>query len=45
MTEIHVVNEQLAQVGSIVDKLTAMIVTARDAFGKEQTECSSTILP
>jgi Na+/phosphate symporter len=38
MTEIHVVNEQLAQVGSIVDKLTAMIVTARDAFNRHRRQ-------
>lgn len=38
MTEIHVVNEQLAEVGSIVDKLTAMIVTARDAFNRHRQQ-------
>lgn len=39
MAERHVVSEQFVLFGSIVDKLNAMIGTARDAFNRHQRQC------
>lgn len=39
MAAKHVVNEQQVQFGSVVDKLSAMVGTARDAFNSHHRQC------